>query len=146
MAIIDGVRSYLKTCPLLKGGKINVNYLEGEAVKYSIDVMTVDPVIKKYPDGGSQRQFLFTLASREQYDQEALANMDIARFYEDFAAWIEEQEANRNYPAIGAGCTPTHIGILTSGYLFSIDGRTARFQIQLKLVYNKERMTRSWEL
>ena len=144
MAIIDSVLEFIKGCPLLKnsksGGVINVNYLGENAPKYSIDVMTVNPIIKKYPDGGSQRQFLFCLASRETYDRETLANMDIARFYEEFGDWIEKQNHTRNFPVMDEGCTPTSIQVNSSGYLFAADNKTARFQIQCRLVYNKERM------
>lgn len=144
MAIIDGVTEFIKECPLLKnskgGGTINVNYLGENAPKYSIDVMTVNPVIRRYPDGGEQRQFLFVLASREAYDRETLANMDVARFYEEFGEWIEEQNHKRKFPKMDKGCTPVSIQVTSSGYLFAVDNKTARFQIQCKLIYNKERM------
>lgn len=144
MAIIDGVAEFIKSCPLLKngrsGGMINVNYLGETPAKYSIDVMTVNPVIRKYPDGGTQRQFLFVLASREAYDSETLANMDVARFYEEFGGWIEQQDHNRTFPELPSGCTPQSIQVTTTGYLFAVDGKTARFQIQCKLIYKQERM------
>ncbi|MEG1779583.1 MAG: hypothetical protein RR263_05715 [Oscillospiraceae bacterium] len=140
MAIIDGVTEFIKSCPLLKKGTLNVNYLGENAPKYSIDVMTVNPIIKKYPDGETQRQFLFVLASRETYDRETLANMDVAKFYEEFGEWIETQDHKRNFPTMDKGCIPTSIQVTSSGYLFAVDNKTARFQIQCKLIYNKERM------
>lgn len=137
MAIIDSVRTFLKTCPLLKGGKINVNYLGEKPARYSVDTVPTDPVIKKYASGDSLRQFLFVFASRECYDENELENMDTAKFYEEFGAWIEEQEKNGVYPELADGLRPARIEVLTSGYLFDSDERTARFQIQCRLIYYK---------
>ena len=64
MSIIEAVRKYLQTCPLLKGGTLNVDFLPPEAATYSVDVVPVKPVLKAYMDGSSQRQFLFVLATR----------------------------------------------------------------------------------
>ena len=33
MSIIEAVRKYLQTCPLLKGGTLNVDFLPPEAVQ-----------------------------------------------------------------------------------------------------------------
>ena len=63
MSIIESVRKYLQTCPLLKGGTLNVDFLPPEAATYSVDVVPVKPVLKAYMDGSSQRQFLFVLAT-----------------------------------------------------------------------------------
>ena len=55
MSIIEAVRKYLQTCPLLKGGTLNVDFLPPEAATYSVDVVPVKPVLKAYMDGSSQR-------------------------------------------------------------------------------------------
>ena len=39
MSIIEAVRKYLQTCPLLKGGTLNVDFLPPEAATYSVDVV-----------------------------------------------------------------------------------------------------------
>ena len=44
MSIIEAVRKYLQTCPLLKGGTLNVDFLPPEAATYSVDVVPVKPV------------------------------------------------------------------------------------------------------
>ena len=76
MSIIEAVRKYLQTCPLLNGGTLNVDFLPPEAATYSVDVVPVKPVLKAYMDGSSQRQFLFVLATRTYYGEFVRQQLD----------------------------------------------------------------------
>lgn len=137
--IIDAVKKYIETCPLLKRGKINVNYLGDEPVKYSIDTVPASPVVKRYTDGGELRQFLFVFASREAYDANALENMKVSQFFEEFENWVSTQDIKRIYPVFDdKKLTATKIETVTSGYMYDVTRTTARFQIQLKLTYRKD--------
>lgn len=135
--IIDSVRDFIKTCPFLKNGKINANYLGEKAVRYTIDNVPTSPIIRKYVDGGSQRQFLFVFASREFYGPEELENFNVSGFYEQFANWIEEQNDAGNLPVLGAGLKAQGIEALTGGYLYDTNTGDARYQIQCRLIYYK---------
>lgn len=137
--IIDNIREFIKECPLLENDKINVNYLGGDTVSYTIEQVPTNPLIKRYSDGGKQKQVLFIFASRENYDEDVLENMDVAKFYEEFAEWIEEQNESGNLPVLDGGMISQAMETLTSGYLINSEDRTARFQIQLRLVYYKPR-------
>ena len=137
--IIDNIREFIKECPLLENNKINVNYLGGDTVSYTIEQVPTNPLIKRYSDGGKQKQVLFIFASRENYDEDVLENMDVAKFYEEFAEWIEEQNESGNLPILDGGMISQAMETLTSGYLINSEDRTARFQIQLRLVYYKPR-------
>lgn len=137
--IIDNIREFIKECPLLENDKINVNYLGGDTVSYTIEQVPTNPLIKRYSDGGKQKQVLFIFASRENYDEDVLENMDVAKFYEEFAEWIEEQNESGNLPILDGGMISQTMETLTSGYLINSEDRTARFQIQLRLVYYKPR-------
>ena len=108
MSIIEAVRKYLQTCPLLKGGTLNVDFLPPEAATYSVDVVPVKPVLKAYMDGSSQRQFLFVLATRTYYGEFVRQQLDNLCFFEE---------------------------VTTSGYVFAPDTDTARYQIQCRLSY-----------
>lgn len=138
--IIDCIREYFKTCPLLKKGKINVNYLGEQPVAYTIEQVPSDPMIKRYSDGASQRQCLFVFASREYYDNDVLGNMDMAKFYEELAEWVEGQSEAGVLPVLGEGYQSLDMRTNTSGYLMSADAQTARFQIQMRLIYYKSAM------
>ena len=113
MSIIEAVRKYLQTCPLLKGGTLNVDFLPPEAATYSVDVVPVKPVLKAYMDGSSQRQFLFV----------------------EFAEWLDKQNRIRSFPDLGDGRNARKLEVTTSGYVFAPDTDTARYQIQCRLSY-----------
>lgn len=135
MTIIEAIRTYLATCPLLAGGKLNVDFLPPEAATYSVDVVPVTPVIKQYLDGSSNRQFLFVLATRAYYGALIRQQLDNLTFFEEFEEWLADQNRARNFPALGEGRTGRGLGVTTSGYVFAPDTDTARYQIQCRLTY-----------
>ena len=61
-------------------------------------------------------------------------------FYEDFSDWLDEQTKSGNLPIMREGLTPTKIEAISSGYLFDVSGdlSNARYQIQCRLIYDKE--------
>lgn len=73
--IIDSIRKFIRTCPYLQefdgAVKVNVDYLGEESTAYSIEETPCEPIIKKYVDGSSIRQFEFIFCSRESYKSEA---------------------------------------------------------------------------
>ena len=92
--------------------------------------------IKRYLDGSSLRQFLFTMSSREFKGEDIQQNTDNLAFYEAFAGWVLQQDRSGNLPALGDGRTSRKIEVTTSGYPFLVDEQgTARYQIQLRLEY-----------
>ena len=49
------IKEFIETCPLLSGGKINVDYLEDDIDSYSIDQTPVNPEINRFVDGGGRK-------------------------------------------------------------------------------------------
>lgn len=135
MTLIAAVRKYLETCPLLNGGRLNVDFLPAEATSYSVDVVPVKPVVKAYMDGSSKRQFLFTFATRVFYGPDYRQQLDNLCFFEEFGEWIEKQSRLRRLPELGEGRRAEKLEVTTSGYVFLPDTDTARYQIQCKLSY-----------
>lgn len=135
MTIIEAVRKYLEGCPLLNGGKLNVDFLPEEAATYSVDVVPVKPVVKAYMDGSSKRQFLFVFATRAYYGDHIRQQLDNLCLFEAFEEWIDKQNRARNFPDLGGGRTVQKMEVTTSGYVFAPDTDTARYQIQCKLSY-----------
>lgn len=138
MSIIQSVVNYVTACPLLAEGYMRVDNLGPEPVEYGVAVLPNTPIVKKYVDGSSIRQYLFAVTSREYYSIDMLANIDNSEFYEDLADWFEEQNAAQNYPALGEGKTVQRIELVTSGYLYSTDRKTARYQLEVRVIYYKE--------
>ena len=141
--IVDKVRKYIKTCPYLKkfqnAARININFLDAKSTFYSIEEVPCQPILKKYLGGSSLRQFQFIFCSREPYGSDVLQNIDNSEFYEQFANWIEEQNLKHNLPKLEDGYTPISIEVISPGYAFQVTEDKARYQIELKLKYMKER-------
>ncbi|MBO0555290.1 chloramphenicol resistance protein [Clostridium botulinum] len=142
--IINNLRNYIRKCPYLdtfnNAIKVNVNYLEPNADTYSIEEIPIDPVVKKYVNGDSVRQYAFVFTSREPYGADVLTNIDNSGFYEKFAEWIEENNNNNVLPVLENDLEPLEIKVTSTGYAFSVTEDTAQFQIQLKLKYFKKGM------
>lgn len=138
MAMIETVRQFLRTCPLLSGQKIQVDYLGGDPTEYTVDGVPAEAVVKRYAGGDSVRQFVFVFASREFYGPDRLTNIANSSFYEDFAAWLEAQSRAGNLPALGGGKEAIGIEAMSTGYLYDSGSDNARYQIQCRLVYYQE--------
>lgn len=142
--IIDSLRNYMRKCPYLdtfnNAIKVNINYLEPNVDTYSIEEIPIEPIIKKYVNGDSVRQYAFIFTSREPYGADVLQNIDNSGFYEKFAEWIEENNNNNILPVLENNLEPLEIKVTSTGYAFAVTEDTAQFQIQLKLKYFKKGM------
>lgn len=57
MTILESIRNYFCSCPLLKEGALNVDYL-GNGFNYNIDSIPTNPILQKYADGGAKNNLL----------------------------------------------------------------------------------------
>lgn len=137
MAVIDSVREFFGECPLLREGFINLNRLGDEKADYSVETVPSEPVYRRYVDGGELRQYVFVFASREFYDGDLKDNSEAAGFYEGLADWIEERNRSGRLPEITGG-RALRLEVLSGGYVMSERAGTARYQMQIRLVYKKE--------
>ena len=141
MKIIESVKNFILTCPFLAElAKVNVDFLPESPDTYSIEEVPTNSVIRTYLDGTQERQYVFVFASRLYYSDEVKNNIENSGFYEDFSDWLDEQTKNGNLPVMRKGLTPSKIEAMSSGYLFDISGdlSNARYQIQCRLIYDKE--------
>ena len=136
--MMEEIRKYISGCPLFENGLINVNYLDSEPMAYSIESVPASPVIRQYADGGQLRQLLFVLASRELYSKKISDNTKVTKFYEDFAAWLEEQNERGELPCLPPPFSAQSIEVLTSDYMYDLGEMDTRYQIQCRLIYYKE--------
>lgn len=133
-SMVEKIKEFIAKCPLLKEGKINVDYLGNEISEYSIEVVPAEKTLKKYLDGSEDRQLVFVFASRESYGEDIIQNMLNSKFYEDFNEWIETQNDNDNLPDISG---IESIECTSPGYAFQTSEVTARYQIQMRVLYEK---------
>ena len=140
MPIIESIRNFIAKCPLLKNNTIlSVDRLGDTEVEYTVDGEITSPILRKYVDGSSLRQFSFVFASREKYGSDTLQNIANSGFYEAFADWIETQSSHGILPELDEFRTPQYIEVLSGGYVFDTTDSTARYQIQLRFVYYQDR-------
>lgn len=142
--IIKSIRDYMRNLKCLDTFnnviKVNVNFLDDEIDTYSIEEVPIEPIIKKYVNGDSIRQYAFIFTSREPYGPEVLQNIDNSGFYEKLADEIEKNNYNDILPELDKGLEPISIEVTSTGYAFAVTESKAQFQIQLKLKYFKKGM------
>ena len=137
--IIESIRDFICSFPDLSDDCcLLIDYLGCEPIEYTVETVPCDPVYKKYVDGEVVKQFLFTFASREYFEKDINTCIDNLHFYENFEEWIEKCNNNNIFPDLGANRFPVSLEVLTRGYVLSADEETARYQIQLRLIYEEE--------
>lgn len=136
--IIKSISEHIMRFPGLKDGCLLIDVLGNEPIEYTIETVPCDPVHTKYTDGSCIKQFLFIFASREAFSEDVNLCIENLGFYEQFEDWIEEQNDNGDLPDLGDDREPVSIEIVTRAYAFDVDANTARYQIQLRLLYEEE--------
>lgn len=141
MSIIESIREYLLKCPYLNElAKVNVDFLPEDPMTYSIEQTPSEPIIKRYLDGTTDRQITFVFACRMFYSDERINNINNSGFFEKFQEWLFDNSDNDILPELEEGLIPNRIEAISSGYLYDISGdlSNARYQIQCRLLYEKE--------
>lgn len=141
--IIQALRNYMRELKCLdtfnSAIKVNVNYLEPSPDTYSIEEIPIEPILKKYVNGDSIRQYAFIFTSREPYGVDVLQNIDNSGFYEKLADEIEFNNDNGIFPTLDTSLEPLEIKVTSTGYAFAVTESTAQFQIQMRLKYFKKK-------
>ena len=92
------IKDFIETCPYLKNGKVNLDFIKDKAQSYSIDETPVNPILQNYADGGRQIQIQFDFSVQANFS--ALENIKNSKFCDDFTTWIKEQDKIGNLPEI----------------------------------------------
>lgn len=135
--IINSIRDFIKQCSYLEkfNTVINVDYLAEDFTSYSIEEVPTEPIVKRYINGDTIRQYDFTFASRESYGADVFQNIENSNFYEDFANWLEIKTYNNELPVLESGKECRSILATSNGYAFQTDVDKARYQINIKMIY-----------
>ncbi len=136
--IIDAVRKYMLSCPKLAGKKININCLGTKKRSFSIDNVAAESVIKKYCDGGTLKQAVFTFAVRDRYDETLGENLYVMDFLEDIEDWIYKQNIIKNLPVFeSSDLIVRSIEVTKSGHLHDTSMGSGRWQLEFRIVYKQ---------
>lgn len=135
--IIDSLRKYIGELDCLKEfeNAINVNYLDDDASSFSIEEIPCSPLVKRYTDGSTKKQYQFAFCGREPYSQEILQNIENSSFYEKFAREIDSNNIKGILPQLGNNLEATNIEVISNAYTLSVTEDTSMYQIQIKLNY-----------
>lgn len=135
--MIEEIRKYfLENVTLAKEfDNILADFLEDEATSYIIEPIPTEPVLKSYTDGGSVNQFVFQFGSREFYDNSVAQNINNLGFYEKFQEEIETNNKNGVLPNIKG---IQKIECLNNGTILDVQNGTAKYGIQMRIIYEKE--------
>lgn len=127
------IKEFIETCPYLKKGKVNVDYLKDKPLSYSIDETPVDPVLQNFSDGGRRLQIQFDFSIQANFS--ALENIKNSKFCDDFTDWIYEQNKNENLPKIDG---TVWIKCLGRGTILQTTDSTAIYVIPIQVAYEED--------
>ena len=130
---IELIRDIIQTCPYLKNGKVNVDYIKDKAQSYSIDETASTTILARFADGGSRNQILFDFSIQASFS--ALENIKNSRFCDDFTEWIKEQDNKGNLPKIDGICWIKCTG---RGTILQTTDSTAIYVIPMQVVYDED--------
>ena len=137
--VIESIREYFDSCPLLKAdAKLNLDYLGLEEVEYGIYSEPVNPVIKKYVDGDELKQHTFVFAVKNLMSDSYITQLENISFFDRFIQWVEQNNKQRKLPQLEGKRQTQRLEILTNGYLIAQDEGKAQYQIQMRLIYKEE--------
>ena len=132
---MEKIKEFIETCPLLKDGKINVDYLDDEVYSYSIDKTPVQPQVKKFVDGmGGKYQIAFDFTVQLPLSPARIDNLTNSQFGEDFVDWIETQNNIENLPDIDGAFS---IECTSPNYVLQKTETQVIYIIQMNFTYYK---------
>lgn len=127
------IKEFIETCPYLKNGKVNVDYIKDKPQSYSIDETPVDPVLQNFVDGGRRLQIQFDFSIQASFS--ALENIKNSKFCDDFTDWIYEQNKKENLPKIEGA---VWIKCLGRGTILQTTEATAIYVIPMQVAYDED--------
>ena len=127
------IGEFLVTCPLLKNGKVTLDYIKEKPQSYSIDETPVEPVLNNFRDGGRRLQVQFDFSIQANFN--VLENIKNSKFCDDLINWIEEQNNKDNLPKIDG---IDWIKVLGRGTITQTTETTAIYIIPMQVAYVEE--------
>lgn len=132
-AKMELIKEFIETCPYLKKGKVNVDYIKDKPQSYSIDETPVDPVLQNFLDGGRRLQIQFDFSIQANFS--VLENIKNSKFCDDLTDWIYEQNKQENLPKIEGA---VWIKCLGRGTILQTTEATAIYVIPMQVAYDED--------
>lgn len=141
--IIEHLSEYFGRCPPIAEGVLRADYLGSEENDFTLESVPCDPILKRYVDGSTLRQYLFIIGTRQAYGEDTLQNIANSGLCERIFAWIEAMNAVSRLPTLPPGMTAQKLEGISTAYLLDEDSQSfaARYQIQCRLTYTQTNTT-----
>lgn len=136
--MIDAMKAFMNTCPMLADIDVNINYLGENEKSGAIENVPTEPIIKTYTDGGALRQCLFMVALREKYGQNVAENTAAIVKLEQLSDWIYEQDRLGILPSFSGNKNAVSLEVIQTGWVDEKQSDTAKYQLQCRLVYYQD--------
>lgn len=140
--IIESLFDYFGKCPLMSGGRLNIDYLPEDTsesgVEYAIGTSPTDETVYPYKYGGARCRYPFVISSVTDYGPDEAQNMLNSGFFEALSDWMRTQTRLRRLPALPVGVDPRSIRAVGPGYLYQPDINMGKYQIQCELEYYRK--------
>lgn len=131
--MIKKIRQYFIDNNIIdENSRINVDFLGEQPTEFALEPIPVNPILEKYIDGTSLRQFQFQLLSCNDYGADVMQNMANSTYYEKLYNLIETNNKNRLLPKIKG---IQSIECLDSGGISDVSTNTARYSIQMRITF-----------
>ena len=126
--MLEAMIDYLQMCPLLKGVSLSADFLGDRPGAVSVQAVACEPILYRYTDGDSLRQFVFKISSREE--GQLAGGEPPEAFYGKLAAWLQS-----GLPTLAAEQTPQRFDILQTAAAAERDYSSTRYDMECRLVY-----------
>lgn len=135
--IMGEIRNLIKSCPHIESYAqgIGVDHLAEEPDCYAIESVPSEPILKRYINGDTERQHSFVFSSRDAFGADIRKNIENIGFFQLFADWLETISKQKDFIKLGNGKEVKRIEALTTGYVFDVTEKKAKYQIECRLVY-----------
>jgi len=134
--MIEKIRQYLIDNQIIDEGlRINVDFLGENPTEFALEPLPVNPILERYLNGSSLRQFQFQLLSCNDYGADVFQNIANSTYYENLYNLIESNNEKGILPDIKG---IDSIECLNSGGILDVGTNTARYSIQMRITYYKE--------
>lgn len=131
--MIENIRQYFIDNNIIdENSRINVDFLGEQPTEFALEPIPVNPILEKYVNGSSLRQFQFQLLSCNDYGADVMQNMANSNYYEKLYNLIETNNKNRLLPKVKG---IQSIECLDSGGILDVSTNTARYSIQMRITY-----------
>ena len=132
--MLQTVVDFLKTCPYLHDVVPTADFLGDENGSLAVITVAAAPVIEKYADGGSMRQFVFQILYRGRY--RVPGTEDPTALYGNIAKWLE---TTSQVPLLSRGKTAQGVEILKTGAVSDRRFGGNSYGMECRLIYYSEK-------